>query len=65
MLSCLRRKKHFCKVIYNGLWVKLYALAKIVVVWIDLLILMPITSGIAASLSFTGQLGELVDVLSG
>ena len=26
---------------------------------------MPITSGTAASLSFTGQLGELVDVLSG
>ena len=41
------------------------ALAMIVAVWIDLLILMPITSGTAASLSFTGQLGELVDVLSG
>ena len=42
-----------------------YALAMIVAEWIDLLILMPITSGIAASQSFTGQLGELVDVLSG
>ena len=41
------------------------ALAMIAAVWIDLLILMPLTSGIAASLSFTGQLGELVDVLSG
>ena len=41
------------------------ALAMIVAVWIDLLILMPITSGIAASLPFTGQPGELVDVLSG
>ena len=42
-----------------------YALAMIVAEWIDLLIFMPITSGIAASQSFTGQLGELVDVLSG
>ena len=42
-----------------------YALAMIVAVWIDLLILMPKNSGIAASQSFTGQLEELVDVLSG
>ena len=60
----MRRKKTFVKS-YIMACGSSCALAMIVAVWIDLLILMPITSGTAASLSFTGQLGELVDVLSG
>ena len=71
----MRRKTLECGVAYGGkntfaksyimTFGSSYALAMIVAVWFDLRIFMPIISGIAASQSFTGQLEELVDVLSG